>query len=245
MRHSNFIRVAKSVIVVAITAALFTSCSGKTATFEEKRAEMVRTQLKQRGLRNEAVLKAFLTVPREEYVIEKYKGNAYDDVEAPSGFGQSLDRPYENAIMINALAIKPGAKVLEVGTGSGYLASLLATIAGNVYSIEIEPEIAEDARKRLKRLGYDNVIVKTGDGFVGWPEHAPFDAIVMAASPNRIPGPIAKQLAEDGRLVLPLGGTEKFQQLVLFVKVKGKMVEKTKLSPTSFVPMKGKILEEQ
>jgi len=235
------------IIPILAIALIFgiTACSGKPATLEEKRAEMVRTQLKQRGIRNEAVLKAFLTVPREEYVIEKYKGNAYDDLEAQSGFGQSLDRPYENSIMINALSLEPGDKILEVGTGSGYLASLLATIASKVYSIEIEPDIAEDARKRLKRLGYNNIVVKTGDGFIGWPEHAPFDAIVMTASPNRVPGPIAKQLAEGGKLVLPLGGTEKFQVLVLFEKVNGKMVEKQKLSPTTFVPMKGKILEEQ
>lgn len=245
MRHKYFVRFGFSLLTIFVATAILASCSGKPATSEEKRAEMVRTQLKQRGIRNKSILKAFMTVPREEYVIEKYKENAYDDVEAPSGFGQSLDRPYENAIMINALDIEPGDRILEVGTGSGYLASLMAAIAGNVYSIEIEPEIAEDARKRLKRLGYDNIFVRTGDGFVGWPEHAPFDAIVMTASPNRIPAPIADQLVEGGRLVLPLGGTEKFQELVLFKKVNGKMIEKKRLSPTTFVPMKGKILEEQ
>ena len=234
-----------TIVVLFALAAVHASCSGKPKTFEEKRDEMVQRQLEQRGIREANVLAAFRAVPREEFVMEKFRDHAYDDVEAPSGFGQSLDRPFENAIMIKALDIGPNDRVLEVGTGSGYLASLIAKIAKEVYTIEIEPDIAEDARQRLARLGFENITVKTGDGFVGWSEHAPFDAIVMAASPNRIPEPIAKQLKEGGKLVLPLGGTEKFQQLVLFVKKDGKMVEKTKLSPTTFVPMKGKILEKQ
>ncbi len=241
--RTNLFRASSAILAIALLLSLQGSCS-KPKSFEEQRAKMVRTQIKNRGIEDEAILKAIGAVPREEYVIEKYRKHSYEDLEAPSGFGQSLDRPFENAIMIRALDLGPDDKVLEVGTGSGYLASLLAKIAGEVYTIEIEPDIAEDARQRLKRLGYGNITVKTGDGFVGWVEHAPFDAIVMAASPNRIPGPIARQLAEGGRLVLPLGGTEKFQQLVLFIKQKGRMVEKTKLSPTTFMPMKGKILEE-
>ena len=242
-RRSNIFRTSSAILAIALLVSLQGSCS-KPKSLEEQRATMVRTQIKNRGIKDEAILRAFGAVPREEYVIEKYRKHAYDDLEAPSGFGQSLDRPFENAIMIQALEVGPENKVLEVGTGSGYLASLLAQIAKEVYTIEIEAEIAEDARQRLKKLGFENITVKTGDGFVGWKEHAPFDAIVMAASPNRIPGPIAKQLAEGGRLVLPLGGSEKFQQLVLFIKKNGRMVEKMKLSPTSFVPMKGKILEE-
>jgi protein-L-isoaspartate(D-aspartate) O-methyltransferase len=236
--------ISSAIVLTLIVAAVVCGCSRKPKSLEEQRSEMVRTQIRNRGIRDEAILKAFGAVPREEYVIDKYREHAYDDIEAPSGFGQSLDRPFENAIMIRALDVGPGDRVLEVGTGSGYLASLLAKIAKEVYTIEIEAEIAEDARQRLSKLGYENITVKTGDGFIGWAEHAPFDAIVMAASPNRIPGPIAKQLAEGGRLVLPLGGTEKFQQLVLFIKKNGRMVEKMKLSPTSFVPMKGKILEK-
>jgi protein-L-isoaspartate(D-aspartate) O-methyltransferase len=226
-----------------LACATILSCSSKPANFPDKRAEMVTRQLKQRGIRDPRVLAAFATIPREEYVIEKYRDHAYDDLEVPSGFKQSLDRPFENAIMIEALEIDPSDKVLEVGTGSGYLASLLSKIGSKVYTIEIVPEIADDARKRLSRLGYTNIEVKTGDGFLGWPEHAPFDAIVMTASPNRIPKPITEQLKEGGRLVLPLGGSEKFQELVLFRKKDGKMVEEAKLSPTAFEPMKGKILE--
>jgi len=233
------LRALAAFAAVAIVVASGPSCSRKPKTFAERRAEMVERQIEMRGITEETILKAFGTVPREEFVIEKFREHAYDDVEAPSGFGQSLDRPYENALMIKALDVRPGERVLEVGTGAGYLASLLSRIAGEVYSIEIEPEIAEDARKRLKRLGYDNVEVKTGDGFLGWPEHAPFDAIVMAASPNRVPEPLKKQLAEGGRIVLPLGGAEKFQILTLFVKVDGKLVKKAEITPTTFVPMKG------
>jgi protein-L-isoaspartate(D-aspartate) O-methyltransferase len=242
--RTNLFRAYSAVMAIALLLSLQGSCS-KPKSLEEQRSEMVRTQIKNRGIRDEAILKAFNSVPREEYVIEKYREHAYDDLEAPSGFGQSLNRPFENAIMIRALDLGPGDRVLEVGTGSGYLASLIGKIAKEVYTIEIEPDIAEDARQRLKRLGYGNITVKTGDGFVGWAEHAPFNAIIMAASPNRVPAPLKKQLAEGGRLVLPLGGSEKFQQLVLFIKKDGRMVEKMKLSPTSFVPMKGKILEEK
>ena len=236
--RTNLFRASSAILAIALLLSLQGSCS-KPKSLEEQRAKMVRTQIKNRGIKDEAILKAFGAVPREEYVIEKYREHAYDDLEAPSGFGQSLNRPFENAIMIRALDLGPGDRVLEVGTGSGYLASLIAKVAKEVYTIEIEPDIAEDARQRLKRLGYGNITVKTGDGFIGWVEHAPFDAIIMAASPNRVPAPLKKQLAEGGRLVLPLGGTEKFQQLVLFIKKNGRMVEKMKLSPTSFVPMKG------
>lgn len=243
MRH--FLRIALVLTFsVLLVSGPLAGCSRKPQSFDEQRAEMVRQQLKQRGIRNPRVLSAFRAVPREEYVLERYRDHAYDDLEVPSGFKQTLDRPFENAIMIEALEIGPSDTVLEVGTGSGYLASLLSRIAKQVYTIEIVPDIAHDARQRLRKLGYTNIEVKTGDGFVGWPEHAPFDAIVMAASPNRIPTPIAEQLKEGGSLVLPLGGAEKFQELMLFRKKDGKMVQEAKLSPTTFEPMKGKILEE-
>ncbi|MBN1283468.1 MAG: protein-L-isoaspartate(D-aspartate) O-methyltransferase [Proteobacteria bacterium] len=204
---------------------------------------MVRTQIEGRGITGSEIIRAFLAVPREEFVIAPYKERAYEDNEAPIGYEQSLDRPYENALMIHALNIRPASRVLEVGTGSGYLASLIAQIAKEVYTIEIVPEIADMARGHIARLGYDNIIVKTGDGFIGWPEHAPFDAIVMTASPNRVPKPLEEQLAEGGRIVLPMGGTEKFQLLVLFEKKGGKLVERAKLMPAVFVPMQGIILD--
>lgn len=236
--------ISSAIILTLIVAASVCGCSRKPPSIEEQRAEMVSRQIEQRGIRDPRILNAFRQIPREEFVLEKFRDHAYDDLEAPSGFGQSLDRPFENAIMIKALEIGPEDRVLEVGTGSGYLASLLGRMAREVYTIEIEPEIAQDARERLKRLGYANIEVRTGDGFIGWPEHAPFDAIVMAASPNRVPEPLEKQLAEGGRIVLPLGGSEKFQVLTLFRKKGGKLVKETEITPTTFVPMKGKILEE-
>ncbi|MFH1829288.1 MAG: protein-L-isoaspartate(D-aspartate) O-methyltransferase [Pseudomonadota bacterium] len=234
-------------LVLSMAAALLLivgGCSRKSQTFEQQRAEMVREQLEQRGIEDKSILNAFNSVPREEFVIPAYKDKAYDDLEAPIGHGESLDRPFENAVMLNALAIKPHDKVLEVGTGSGYLSALMSHLADKVFTIEIVPEIANEARERLKKLHFDNVEVLTGDGFLGWPEHAPFDAIVLAASPTRVPEPLAKQLVESGRLVLPLGGAEKFQLLVLYTKKNGKLIETAKLSPTTFVPMKGKILEQ-
>jgi protein-L-isoaspartate(D-aspartate) O-methyltransferase len=225
--------------------ALAGSCTGKSQGFAERREEMVRTQIAGRGIAAPTVLKAFREVPREEFVLPEFRDHAYDDVEAPLGFGQSLDRPYENALMILALGIGPGDKVLEVGTGSGYLSALLSRIAKDVYTIEIEPDIAAIARRNFEKLGYANIHPKVGDGFVGWPEFAPFDAIVLTCSPDEVPKPLADQLAEGGRLLLPLGGTEKFQELVLYEKKGGKFTRKAGISPTEFVPMKGKVLERK
>lgn len=205
---------------------------------------MVRTQIEQRGIKDPKILNSFLIVPREEFVLPQFKQNAYDDVEAPLGHGQTLDRPYENAEMIRALEIKPADRVLEVGTGSGYLASLMSKIAKDVYTIEIEPDIAAEARDRIKKLGYSNIEVVTGDGFLGLPDRAPFDAIVLTCSPDTVPKPLMDQLAEGGRLLLPLGGAKKFQELVLYKKENGRFVESRRISPTTFTPMKGKALEE-
>ncbi len=245
MMVSKTIRNLALFAIMALGAvALISACSQKPKGFEDQRAEMVRLQLKQRGITDPAILKAFMTVPREEYVLPNFRNNSYDDVEAPIGHGQSLDRPYENAFMIRALALTPHDRVLEVGTGSGYLASLMSRIAKDVYSIEIEHPLAQESAERVRRLGYDNVHIKEGDGFIGWPENAPFDAIVMTASPSEVPKPLAQQLAEGGRILLPLGGTKKFQELVLYEKKDGVLLGPKMLAPTEFVPMKGKILEQ-
>ncbi|MFA4873963.1 MAG: protein-L-isoaspartate(D-aspartate) O-methyltransferase [bacterium] len=233
------------IITAAIIAAASASaCSQKPKPFALQRADMVKYQLKQRGITDPAILNAFMSVPREEYVLPSFRDHTYDDVEAPSGFGQSLDRPYENAVMLRALVLKPTDRVLEVGTGSGYLSSLMSRIARDVYTIEIEGPIAQDATERVRRLGYENVHVKQGDGFLGWPEYAPFNAIVMTCSPPELPKPLVEQLAEGGRIVLPLGGTEKFQELVMYEKKEGKLIGPRPLAPTEFVPMKGKILDK-
>lgn len=204
---------------------------------------MVRTQIEQRGITDHKILAAFNSVPREEFVLPEFRNRAYDDLEVPLGFGQTLDRPYEDALIISALDIQPADRVLEVGTGSGYLSALMSGLAMDVYTIEIEPPIAALAKSNFKKLAMSNVHPKTGDGFIGWPEFAPFNAIILTCSPDKVPEPLIGQLAEGGRLILPIGGTKKFQELILYKKTGGRFVESRRLSPTTFVPMKGKVLE--
>ncbi len=228
-------------IILFFFFALTQGCSGRAPDSAEQRAQMVRTQITARGITDQKVIAAFRMMPREEFVLPQYRTHAYDDNEVPIGFGQTLDRPIENATMMQALDIDANERVLEVGTGVGLLASLLGQVAKEVYTIEIDPKTAAKARENITRLGFSNIRVKTGDGFVGWAEHAPFDAIVMTCSPNRIPDPIAAQLAEGGRLIIPLGSDERFQDLILFEKQNGKLIELSKLIPAQFVPMKGKI----
>lgn len=240
MAPGSQIKVAAILFLAAAAAA----CTGKPHSFEERRREMVRTQIEQRGIVDPAILEAFRTVPREDFVLPKFRERALDDVEAPIGFGESLDRAYDNAIMVSALGLGPGSRVLEVGTGVGYLASVMSRIAKEVCTIDINPEIAAVAAGHFKTLGLSNVFLKVGDGYAGWPERAPFDAIVMATSPDRVPEPLVEQLSEGGRLVVPIGGSEKHQELILFRKTDGKLVAQRRLAPAQFSPMKGKILEK-
>ena len=220
-----------------------TSCS-KPQDFAKQRKAMVEQQVLWRGITDKRVLGALLTVPREEFVLPQYRDKAYADLEVPIGEEQTLDRPYEDAFIMQAMKISPSDKTLEVGTGGGYLTALMAQIAKEVYTIEIVPTLAETARERLSRLGYRNIFTKIGDGFLGWPEHAPFNAIVLTCSPPELPKPLIEQLAEGGRIVLPLGGERKFQELLLYTKQNGKLEGPEHLAPATFVPMKGKILEE-
>lgn len=218
-------------------------CSKSEVSPDDRRAEMVRSQIAARGITDRRVLAAYSAVPRERFVLPRYRDRAYDDLEVPFGHGETLDRPYESALMVAALALTPSDRVLHIGTGAGYAPAILSRLAKEVYTIEIVPEIARDADARLRALGYDNVHLRVGDGYLGWPEHAPFDAILFATSPPRIPAPLVEQLAEGGRMLLPLGGSERFQELVLFRKQDGNLVEQKRLAPTTFSPMKGKIVE--
>ncbi|MDZ7346817.1 MAG: protein-L-isoaspartate(D-aspartate) O-methyltransferase, partial [candidate division KSB1 bacterium] len=195
---------------------------------QKQREKMVQFQIKARGVSDPKVLQAMLRVPRHEFVPATYRDDAYEDFPLPIGYGQTISQPYIVAYMTEALHLKGGEKVLEIGTGSGYQAAVLAEIAGQVYSIEIVEPLCREAAQRLQQLGYANVSVRCGDGYAGWPEAAPFDAIILTAAPEEIPQPLVEQLGEGGRMILPLGRFS--QNLVLLTKQEGK-VNKRNLLP--------------
>jgi protein-L-isoaspartate(D-aspartate) O-methyltransferase len=197
---------------------------------------MVREQIEARGVRNAAVLAAMGAVPRHELVPESVREHAYEDRPLPIGHLQTISQPYVVAAMSEALDLGPEERVLEIGTGSGYQAAVLSGLCREVFSIEIVAPLAERARTELARLGYDNVQVRSGDGYRGWPEQAPFDAIVVTAAPDHVPQPLLDQLALGGRLVMPVGDT--FQELIRITRTEGGF-ERESLFPVRFVPMTG------
>lgn len=197
---------------------------------------MVERQIQARGITAPAVLEALAAVPRHRFVPEALAPRAYDDTPLPIGYDQTISQPYVVAFMTEAAALTPDAKVLDIGTGSGYQAAVLAEIVNRVYSIEIVPELADRSRRLLADLGYDNVEVRTGDGYRGWPDEAPFDAIVVAAAPDHVPPALVEQLAVGARLVIPVG---RFTQEILIVtKTAGGSTTEAVL-PVRFVPMTG------
>lgn len=207
-----------------------------------KRRRMVETQIKSRGVKDTLVLKAMMEVERHRYIPEKLRSAAYFDEPLPIGHDQTISQPYIVAYMTEALGLKGGEKVLEIGTGSGYQAAVLAEIAAEVYTIEIVELLGKQAKATLKAEGYDNVHCRVGDGYKGWPEAAPFDAVIVTAAPPRIPQPLIDQLKEGGRMIVPVGTW--YQELVLITKKKGK-AEKTRLIPVRFVPMTGEVQKEE
>lgn len=208
--------------------------------FFRKRQVMIERDLKGRGIRDPRVLGAMAKVPRHLFVDPSYQNQAYADHPLPIAEGQTISQPYVVALMTEAIRAQPTDRVLEIGTGSGYQAAILAEIVREVFTIEIRKPLAETAERRLRDLGYANVKVKYGDGYFGWEEHAPFDAILITASANHIPPPLIRQLKEGGRLVLPLGSTLYYQVLTLATKVKGQL-EVRELGPVVFVPMTGEM----
>ena len=202
----------------------------------QARRRMVEDQLAARGISDARVLAAMGKVPRHELVPKDVRSQAYADAPLPIGEGQTISQPYIVAFMTEQLGLKGGERVLEVGTGSGYQAAVLAELGAEVYTIEIVPALARRARADLERLGYRSVFVREGDGYRGWPEKAPFDAIIVTAAPPEVPAPLLEQLKPGGRLVLPVGET--FQELLLVTKDKGG-VQKRRLLPVRFVPMTG------
>jgi protein-L-isoaspartate(D-aspartate) O-methyltransferase len=205
---------------------------------EAARERMVADQIAARGVRDPRVLAALRKVPRHLFVPEAAAGAAYDDHPLPIGHGQTISQPYIVAFMTEALGLRGGETVLEVGTGSGYQAAVLAEIAARVYSIEIVDALAAEARERLRRLGYATVEVRAGDGYAGWPEAAPFDAIMVTAAAPRIPEPLKQQLRDGGRLVLPVG--DEYQELIVVTR-RGASFEERRVLPVRFVPMTGKV----
>ncbi|MCL5023867.1 MAG: protein-L-isoaspartate(D-aspartate) O-methyltransferase [Nitrospirae bacterium] len=208
--------------------------------YEKKRKFMVEHDLGGRGIRDEKVLEVMARVPRHLFVDGYLRDRAYEDYPLPIGEGQTISQPYVVALMTEALRLKPGDRVLEIGTGSGYQAAVLAETVREVYTIEIRKGLAEKAEKRFGELKYKNVKVKYGDGYFGWEEYAPFDAIIITASANHIPPPLIKQLREGGRLIIPLGSTVYSQILTLARKKKGEL-ELEQLTPVAFVPMAGEV----
>jgi protein-L-isoaspartate(D-aspartate) O-methyltransferase len=204
-----------------------------------ERQRMVDTQIAARGVRDLAVLGAMRTVHREDFLPEHLVPDAYGDEPLPIGEGQTISQPYVVAAMTAALRLEPGNRVLEIGTGSGYAAAVLAVIAAEVYTIERIESLAEAARVRLVELGYTNVHVRCGDGTLGWPEGAPFDAIAVTAGGPDVPRSLLQQLAVGGRLVMPVGPTPRFQRLVRVVRIGPERFEREELEDVAFVPLIG------
>lgn len=203
--------------------------------FAGTRNQMVNKQIKARGIHNQEILNAFQKVERHRFVLPEYVGAAYRDTPLPIDEGQTISQPYIVAFMTDVLELDATDKILEIGTGSGYQAAILAEICDSVFTIEIFEKLGKKARALFEELGYNNIYCKIGDGYKGWPEHAPFDAIIVTCSPTHVPQPLKDQLAEGGRMIIPVGKYP-VQNLVLLKKKKGKIREE-KVLPVRFVPM--------
>ena len=203
--------------------------------YKSLREKMVEEQIIARGITSVSVINAMREVPRHEFIPEEYRHLAYNDSPVPIGYNQTISQPYIVAYMTEKLDLKKDDKVLEIGTGSGYQAAILSQIVDEVYTIEIVKPLGEEARERLERLGYDNVRVKIGDGYKGWKQYAPYDAIIVTAAPEVVPPPLIEQLKDGGIMIIPIGPQGGTQYLQLLEKKNGKL-EKKKLLPVRFVP---------
>jgi len=215
--------------------------------FQEERAHMVQTQMVQRrpAIRDTSVLEAMRQVPRHLFVPRSLKRLAYADHPLPIGHGQTISQPYIVALMTEALEMKPGAKVLEIGTGSGYQAAVLFQQTPSVFTMEIIGALGNEAQERLQKLGYSTVKVRVGDGYFGWPEEAPFDGIIVTCAAGHIPPPLIAQLREGGRMVIPVGGVYQVQRLMVVTKDNQGKVRTRELLPVRFVPMTGAVQKAQ
>jgi protein-L-isoaspartate(D-aspartate) O-methyltransferase len=228
--------VAQYVLLAAMAATGCGQQAPSAADLAAQRRRMVDQQLKPRGIKDERVLAAMAKVRREEFVPADQRADAYQDGPLPIGYDQTISQPYIVAFMTEQLRLKPSDRVLEIGSGSGYQAAILAELVADVYTIEIVEPLAKTAEATLQRLGYKNVHLKVGDGYKGWPEEAPFDAIIVTCAPDKVPQQLMDQLKDRGRMVIPVG--ERFaQQLYLLEKQNGQLKESVTL-PVRFVPMR-------
>ena len=205
----------------------------------KNKEKMVESHLRRRGIRDKAVLEAMAEVPREKFIPDNMVHLAYNDSPLPIGEGQTISQPYIVALMIQAMELSAEDRVLDIGTGSGYAAAIISRIVKTVYSVERYRTLAETAKERFHRLGYENVQVLYGDGTQGWPEHAPYDAAVVAAGSPDIPQPLVDQLVIGGRLVIPVGSTRQFQELLRVRRVEESEVKEERLTSVRFVPLVG------
>jgi protein-L-isoaspartate(D-aspartate) O-methyltransferase len=245
MRKIGFLIWASFILLTVLTQCTNgkrVSESNPRGDFKTMREKMVETQIKARGVKDPRVLSALLKVERHRFVPEECLSSAYSDQPLPIGEGQTISQPYIVALMTELLELKGEEKVLEIGTGSGYQAAILAELAKEVYTIEIVESLASIAKNRLSELGYQNIKVKAGDGYLGWPEVSPFDAIIITCAPDHIPKPLTEQLKEGGRMVVPVGTYA--QELKKIVKRSGKIVT-TDVIPVVFVPMTGEGVKQK
>lgn len=221
--------------VLIIILLLFIHTSVLQDKFQKEREGMIKNQIENRGIKDKSVLNSMRKVLRHEMVPSNVVKRAYTDGPLPIGYGQTISQPYIVAYMTEAINPKPEHKVLEIGTGSGYQAAVLAEIVREVYTIEIVKELYESADKKLKQLGYKNIFCKAADGYYGWEEHAPFDAIVVTAAAEHIPPPLVEQLKDGGKMIIPVGSPFLNQNLILVEKKGGNITTKS-LLPVRFVP---------
>jgi protein-L-isoaspartate(D-aspartate) O-methyltransferase len=234
--------IVKLTVIIAVSMVLLT-CSYQRSEedpYLAARQRMITEDIQRRGIDDQRVLQAMLKVERHLFVPESYRPMAYADRPLPIGEGQTISQPYIVALMTYHLHLTPEDRILEIGTGSGYQAAVLAELAKEVYSLEIIEQLARTAQERLQALGYKNVWVKRGDGFYGWPEHAPYDAIMITCATPTIPERLVGQLKEGGRMIVPLGNEPFIQSLTLITKRAGK-IERQPLEDVVFVPMTGEI----
>ncbi len=255
MRRSIWLKIASVfILAVVLFLVLWRAVLAPTSPYElsptseveaktediyaKNRKLMVDSQIRDMGLKDQKVLEVMEKVPRHEFVLPKYLEEAYADHPLPIGYGQTISQPYIVALMTQLLDLKRDEKVLEIGTGSGYQAAVLAEITDEVYTIEIIPELAESAKERLERLGYTKIHTLNADGYYGWEEYAPFDAIIVTAAPDHIPSPLIKQLKDGGRMVIPVGPPGFFQTL-WHIEKRGEQVVSRSIGGVTFVPLTG------